>query len=166
MDFKSTAIVLTVLALASYQWILVGGDEVHDLFELGKGCSNLWQNNMTDSYKQWHDECEISTNTKITAEATMEHIVPVYQCILMDFGVYILSTGMPIVDAIKMNLATDITGEDDWRYGIIDDVFAICVTKDNMSEIMDMSTEEFIQHNQCYWRIIDERCHHDTHQKI
>lgn len=167
MNFLLTAVAAAVTLMVSYHHMTaVGAEKVHDMFELSQGCSNLWQDNMTASFKRWHDECEISTNIKITDEATMEHILPVYGCILMDVGVYILSTGMPIVDAIKMNLALDIKAEDDWRYGIIDDVFTLCVTKDKMSEIMYMSVEEFVEHNQCYWKVIDQRCHADTHQKI
>lgn len=166
MKFSITALGLLAVTWTGYHWTPIKADPVHDLFELDKGCSNLWRKNMTTSYKTWHDDCEITKNIKITEEATMEHILPVYECILMDFGNYIQSTGMPIIDALKANIATDITGEDDWRYGIIDDVFSICITKEKVSEILHMSTAEFIEHNQCYWRIIDERCHADTHQKI
>lgn len=165
MNFISSAI-----RLLAAIWILHGTpngcEEIHDPFELRRNCSNLWMKNVTTLYKKWHDDCEVSTNIKITENATMEHIIPVYECILPNLSVYILSTEMPIFEAIKMNVANDIGGEDDWRNGVIDDIFSHCLTKDKMSEMQFMSTEEFIEHNQCYWRVIDERCHHDTHQKI
>lgn len=166
MNLALSAVGLLAVAWVSFVRIPAEAEEVHDIFELRKDCSNLWQNNFTAMYKTWHDDCEISKNIKITPESTMEQIVPVYECILPNLGVYLLSTEMPIVEAIKMNLATDIGGKDDWRNGIIDDIFIHCVTKDKVSEVLFMTTEEFIQHNQCYWRIIDDRCHHDTHQKI
>lgn len=141
---------LAAVTWTSYYWTPIKAEDTHDPFELDKGCSNLWQNNITALYTTWHDDCEISKNIKITEEATMEHILPVYECILKDFSDYILSTGMPIIDALKMNIATDITGKDDWRYGIIDDVFSICITQEKVSEVLDMSPAEFIEHNQCY----------------
>lgn len=167
MNFLLTALgILAATWMSDHHWMVVRADE-DDMFDLNiEGCSNLWQQNMTSSFKKWHDECEISKDIKITHEATMEHISPVYECILMDFGNYITSTGMPIVEALKMNLATDIQEKDDWRYGIIDDIFSLCITKEKVSEIVDMDPAEFIEHNQCYWKVIDERCHADTHQKI
>lgn len=152
--------------LSMFLFVSSAGAEIHDLFELKQNCSTMWKENLTSSYKQWHDECEVSVGIKILPESTMKEIVPVYKCILTDLGMYFLSTGMPIMDAIHINLADDIGGKEDWRFHIIEDVFSICITKDKVSEIMDMSTEEFIEHNQCYWRVIDERCHPDTHQKI
>lgn len=165
MKLLSSAIVIAATVL-NYRWTAVGAEEIHDPFELRKDCSNLWLKNVTTLYKKWHDDCEISKNIKITHESTMEQIIPVYECILPHLGVYLRSYEMPVVDAIKMNLATDIGGKDDWRFGIIDDIFSSCFTKEQMSEMEYMSTKEFIEHNQCYWRVIDDRCHHDTHQKI
>lgn len=168
-SFAMSALLLIIGTLTTL-WIFhstsVEAEEFHDPLELPPGCSNLWLKNITIAYKKWHDDCEISNNIKITSESTIEHILPVYDCILPHLSNHMGSYQMPIVDTIKMNVATDIGGKEDWRYHIVDDIFATCFTKEQMSEFEHMSTKEFVEHNQCYWRVIDGRCHHDTHQKI